>query len=149
MAYLFWALWLAIMAGLVWHYAPLVRHSYHLGQSPRWPAISAKIVGGAIGTIDNGRRTLPAAFLSYRYSVNGAPFVGKFFLRDETDIRLKSVKKAVTGAEIDIRYQPNNPSISVLNDFRDQRLGGFTASQNPLHLRQGAPPSLEDEIKLA
>ena len=146
--YLFLILWLAIATVVGRHFWPLMQYSIRVEQSPSWPTVAATITGATTGIIDAGQHHYsPAAFMTYRYSVNERQLEGKFVLSRDTTVRLDSTKDRLVGAEIDVRYQPGNPSISILSNFHDPRFGAFSASQNPLFLRKDTEASIRDAMK--
>jgi hypothetical protein len=145
--YLFLVAWFALMCAIASHWWPTVRHVFRLGQAPGWPTATATMLSGTIGSFIVGRgKALQGAFITYRYSVNGVQFEGKFVLSNESGIRLKPIMNELIDSTVDVRYSPREPGISVLNNFHDKRFGSLNASQDPLELRQAPLDSLDAAI---
>jgi hypothetical protein len=144
---LIYAAFVAVMLAVAWRFLPLLRHSFRLEQSPGWPTATATVVSGTVGPFTPGRGPIfQGAFMTYRYSAEGAPFDGMFVLSNESGIRLKQTMAELIGQTIEVRFNRRKPSVSILNDFRDKRFGDLEASQNPLFLRQAPVDSLDEAI---
>jgi hypothetical protein len=81
-------------------------------RSETWPHITATITGSFIPK--SGYSHLVE--VDYQYKVDGERFVGKsrmpFLFRSNAEI---CMKQFVTGAEIDVRVEPGDPSVSVVH----------------------------------
>ena len=75
---------------------------------------------------------------------------GKHFLvHGGSNMQLKTVKDRFTRKTINVRYDPANPSVSLIDALLADDLVGFRPSQNPFWLRQAPVPSIEETIKLS
>jgi hypothetical protein len=99
-------------------------------QSRNWPIASGtvqpgKVVRGHGFWAPDSYRSI----LGYTFSANGSPrYSGLFALRAEHEDTAHMLQKQAASTKVKVRYNPENPDISVLED--DQILGR-KITQNP------------------
>jgi hypothetical protein len=142
-----WA-WLSIMYAMlgVWAFVQ-IRYLIRRHGRNRWPTAEAIIQKGALGNvpIEKGA-TVHAGFLGYVFTVQGARYAGYFALiGDET--RVQSTYDALAGSTIQVRYNPSEPDVSFLADYKDRRFEGLKVTQSPQILNRAPSFDLQDAIR--
>jgi hypothetical protein len=142
-----WIFFLILFSVLVWWYTVQLRFYLLRYRSKRWPVVTATLQKGAVGRIASGKGGwVPAAFMGYAYVVQGARYAGYFALcGDESKIR--ALQTALTGGEVQVRYDPSDPNVSLLVDYVDSRFDGLTATQNPDLLNKSPAFDLQDAAR--
>ncbi len=133
-ALLMWVLWIYIPYGLRYF------------RRKNWPSADAAIQSSTIGKISSKNSCLPACFVGYGFKVQEERFGGYFVLTGKED-SLEELRKNLRGISLQVRYDPSDPNISLLSDYRDTRFAGLKASQDPRWLNQAPPPDLEDALR--
>lgn len=113
-----------------WYFVQ-VRHWIRRFRSRRWPLVNAIVQAGAMG---NWRRA-QIACMGYAFTLDGVRRSGIFALcGDEPSAR--RMLDTLPGAPIKVRYNPENPDISLLAETYDPRFGMLSATQNPEYLQR-------------
>ncbi|MFC7847052.1 DUF3592 domain-containing protein [Arthrobacter sp. NPDC057388] len=107
MLYVIWALF---VAGTVYSFIHTIRKNrQHEQRTADWPRVQAMVTGsragwsGGTGNMTRNRRFFP----TYQFTdLHGRPFIGK------SDV--SSVEQPVPGSQVEIAYNPANPSESFL-----------------------------------
>ena len=141
-----WFWWL-ILPFLAWVLLSQIRHMIGQYRSIRWPVIEATIQKGPVGCVPiGGGHGTPATFAGYAFRVNGSIYTGVFALYGSSN-DVETVNKSLSSGSIRVRYNPADPSISYLDDLKDQRFGHLTPTQNPEHLMQAPSFDLQDVMR--
>jgi len=142
-----WTLLLVSLVAIGWWYVVQIRFLLRRYRSKLWPVIDATLQKGAVGRISFGRgASCPATFMGYAYSVQGVRYAGFVALYGDDD-RINELHDHLTGAAIQIRYNPSDPNISYLVDYNGARFEGLVATQNPEWLDQSPACDLQDAIR--
>jgi hypothetical protein len=142
-----WASLLILFFALRWWYFVQIRFVLRRYRSKHWPTVDATLQKGAIGKISFGRgATAPATFMGYAYIVQGVRYAGFFALYGD-DSQVRKLQDDLTGAHIQIRYDPSDPNVSYLLDNKDSRFDGLAATQNPEWLNQSPAFDLQDTVR--
>jgi Protein of unknown function (DUF3592) len=105
-------------------------------QSEKWPAAIATIArcdvreSGYIGLAKISDRSL----FNYTFAANGESYSGQFFIFADTYSAVQ-LQQELDGQTISIKYNPEDPKISVLASTWDPRYRGREASQSPKWLK--------------
>jgi hypothetical protein len=91
--------------------------------SRHWPTEAATIKRGHLGTVARGA-------YEYVFSVKGVQYSGRFIIIDSWE-HAEKLQEALDGLPISIKYDPNNPRISLLTNLYDLRFDGKAATQIP------------------
>jgi len=150
MKYWGYAIALAVAVFVAYILSTWLRYASQRSKSRTWPAAPAVVEGATIGFISRGVGVkIPAVYFNYRYSVGDRNYTGLFLLSGGSNIQLKTVKDRFTRKQINVRYDPANPSVSLIEPLATNDLVGFKPSQNPFWLRQAPIPSIEETIKFS
>ena len=120
---LFVAAWLAIFLVAVLRVAGVTRQSLRQRASRSWPWAKTTIEGGSVASISGDRRHSSQLTLSYSYSVNGERFGGVYTEYFATESEARGVLKSLQELPPPARYKPDDPSVSVMEPYRDAGLG--------------------------
>jgi hypothetical protein len=127
-----------------------IRYATQRKQSRTWPVAPATVEGATVGFVSRGVGVrIPAVYFNYRYSANDRSYTGLFLVHGGSNMQLKTVKDRFTRKTINVRYDPANPSVSLIEPLSADDLVGFKPSQNPFWLRQAPVPSIEETIKFS
>jgi len=140
--------WLLIMYSILGSWS-FVQIRYLLGRyrRNRWPSADAAIQKGAVGKISFGKGgTAPASFMGYAYNVQGVRYAGFFALYGD-EVTVQKLHNTLAGAPLQVRYNPSDPNISFLLDYKDLRFEGLKATQSPEWLNQAPSFDLQDAIR--
>lgn len=100
-----------------------------------------------MGQISVGRGSaVPACFIGYAFKVQGERYGAYFVLVGNKDT-LQKIRESLAGTPLQIRYNPSDPNVSLLVDYKDSRFEGLKASQDPDWLNQAPPFDLQDAIR--
>jgi hypothetical protein len=80
------------------------------------------------------------------FKVQGERYGAYFVVVGKKDV-LQKVNENLAGAPIQIRYNPSDPDVSLLVDYKDFRFEGQKASQDPDWLNQAPTVDLQDAIR--
>jgi len=84
--------------------------------------------------------------MGYAYQVDGERYAGIFALRgSESD--LPGLSQRLTGATLQIKYDPRDPNNSYVSNIYAPLFEGRTATQNPEWLNQSPQFDLQDAIR--
>lgn len=126
---------LTIAAGslAIWGVFRATRHQAKVFRSRNWPSIQGTVQKGEI--LQSGAtRFLKVPFrslLGYAYTVDGRPYWGLFVLIAEDRETAEKLQKQTEGMAVRLRYNPESPSESLLND---KDLLGRRVIQDPFYL---------------
>jgi hypothetical protein len=127
-----------------------LRYATQRRQSRTWPVTPATVEGATVGFVSRGIGVkIPAVYFNYRFSARDRAYTGLFLLSGGSNMQIKTVKDRFTRKSINVRYDPANPSVSLIDPLPASDLVGFKSSQNPFWLRQAPVPSIEETIKLS
>lgn len=128
-----------VMIGVVgaaiglWFIVPEVRFALRTLRSANWPVVEGLLQKGEV--IERGATKflqLPCrSLLGYRYSVNGNSYWGIFVVPAEDTQTGEKLQRQAEGKPVRIKYDPNNPSISIV---LDKELLGRPIKQYPYWL---------------
>ena len=142
-----WITLLTLLSVLVWWYVVQLRYFLRRYRSKGWPILTATLQKGAVGRIPRGKgASVPAAFMGYAYIVQGVRYAGFFALYGE-DRKVHRVHDGLPGAEIQVRYRPSDPNVSLLMNYTDPRFDGLAATQNPDMLSASPAFDLQDSVR--
>jgi hypothetical protein len=124
-----------------------IRYLIRRYRRSHWPTVEAVIQKGAVGRVPAGKgATIPASFMGYAYIVEGVRYAGFFALMgDET--RVQRLYSGLGDSHIQIRYDPSDPNVSFLRDYKDPRFDGLRATQSPEMLNHAPAFDLQDAIR--
>ena len=142
-----WIFFLILLSVLAWWYTVQLRFYLLRYRSKRWPVATATLQQGVVGRVASGKGGwVPVAFMGYAYVVQSARYAGYFALcGDESKIR--GLQTALPGGEVQVRYDPSDPIVSLLVDYVDSRFEGLTATQNPELLNRSPAFDLQDAAR--
>lgn len=85
-------------------------------RSRHWPTVRGRIESGdvRIGRGRGGGIIYAAANLAYSYQVEGEYYAGNFERRFGTEEEAQDFVDSLKGQTIEVRYQPNDPTTSVV-----------------------------------
>ena len=89
---------------------------------------------------------VPARFVGYAFKVQEQRFGGYFVLIGK-ESALEELPKNLQGCSLQVRYDPSDPTTSLLVDYKDARFGGLLASQDPDWLDQAPAFDLQDALR--
>jgi hypothetical protein len=142
-----WASLLFLSLALGWWYFVQIRFLLRRFRSKRWPTIDATLQMGAVGRISFGRgASSPAIFMGYASIVQGVRYAGLIALYG-ADSQVRKLHDGLTGGPIQIRYNPSDPNVSYLVDYKDSRFDALAATQNPEWLDQSRAFDLLDAVR--
>jgi hypothetical protein len=142
-----WIYVAALSAILAWYLSVHIRYALKYRARKSWPGAEAIIQRGTIGLINRGRNCIvPASFIGYAFKVQGERYAGYFVLLGQ-ESTLQILNQKLTGALLQVRYDPSDPNVSLLLDYKDFRFEGLTASQDPDWLNQAPTFDLQDAIR--
>ena len=142
-----WAFLLILFFVLGWWYFAQIRFVLRRYRSKRWPTVDATLQKGAVGRISFGKgASAPATFVGYAYIVQGVQYAGFFAVYGDGS-QVRKLQDSLTGAHVQIRYDPVDPNVSYLADYKDSRFDGLAATQNPEWLDQSPTFDLQDAIR--
>src|SRR5215469_5796362 len=107
LALAFYGVMLAIMAVVVGFQ---IRFYLRRFWSRHWPTETATIKRAYLGTVARGAG---AGFYEYVFSVKGVQYSGRFIIIDSWE-HAEKLQEALDGLPISIKYDTNNPRISLL-----------------------------------
>jgi hypothetical protein len=137
----------ALLGIMGWYGFVQIRDWRRRQASRAWPMVNATLQKGALGRISFGRgATAPAAFMGYAYTIGGVRYAGFFALYGE-ETAIQALHVSLPGSLIQIRYNPANPDVSFLADYKDSRFGSSEATQNSEWLAQAPPFDLQEAIR--
>jgi hypothetical protein len=131
---------------LIWYLSVHIPYLLKYWRRKNWPSADAMIQKGTMGSVAQGRSAVPACFIGYAFKVEGLRYGAYFVLVGKADF-LEKVNKELTGASLQVRYDPSNPTSSLLIDYKDFRFAGLRASQDPDWLNQAPAFDLQDAIR--
>ena len=112
-----------------------------------WPSADATVQNFTTGAINRGRNCIvPARFVGYAFKFQEQSFGGYFVVVGEKSA-LEDLSKNLQGRSLQVRYNPSDPSTSLLVDYKDPRFGGLLASQDPDWLDQAPSFDLQDALR--
>jgi hypothetical protein len=142
-----WVSRLILLFVLSWWYFVQIRFVLRRYRSKGWPITDGTLQKGAVGRISFGRgASAPATFMGYAYIVQGVRYAGFFALYGDESQTCK-LQDGLTGAHVQIRYNPSDPNVSYLVDYKDPRFDGLAATQNPEWLEQSPAFDLQDAVR--
>ena len=137
---------LAVISVLGWSWFVTIRYWVRRCRRNQWPSTDAVIQRGALGRVSVGKGTVFAGFMGYAYKVEGARY-GGFFVLLGRESTIEKLHGSLAGSHLLIRYDPSDPNISFLVDYKDLRFEGLSAKQNPELLSQAPAFDLQDAIR--
>jgi hypothetical protein len=93
-------------------YAALLRR-----RSQSWPCAPTTIEDGAIGP--PGRNLMCELEVDYTYTVDGQTYSGTYKQECQSESDAQDVLKSLRELPPPARYKPGNPSVSVMDPYRD------------------------------
>jgi hypothetical protein len=142
-----WTSLLILFLVLGWWYFVQIRFVLRRHRSKRWPTVDATLQKGAVGRISFGKgASAPATFVGYAYIVQGVRYAGFFALYGDGS-QVHKLQESLTGALVQIRYDPSDPNVSYLADHKDSRFDGLAVTQNPEWLDQSPAFDLQDAVR--
>lgn len=107
-----------------------LRQHFRRRYSRTWPAASGTVQAHAV--VKGYGFWAPDTYrsiLGYTFSASGSPrYSGLFALRAEREDTAQMLQKEAQGTTVTVRYNPENPDISVLED---EHILGRKITQNP------------------
>jgi hypothetical protein len=132
---------------LLWYVAARIPYGWRYLRRKNWPSANAVIQNFTSGAINRGRNCIvPACFVGYAFEVQEKRFGGYFVLIGK-ESTLQESRKNLKGSSVQIRYEPSDPDISLLVDYKDSRFEGLMASQDPDWLNQAPAFDLQDALR--
>ncbi len=132
---------------LVWYLLSEIPYLLRYCRRKSWPSADAIIQKGTMGRINRGRNCIvPACFVGYVFKVQGERY-GGYFVLVGSEGTLQKILENLAGAPLQIRYNPSDPNISLLIDYKDLRFEGLKTSQDPEWLNQAPAFDLQDAIR--
>jgi hypothetical protein len=102
-----------------WWYLVQIRYFLQRLRSKSWPAVDAILQKGCLAKISFGEgASAPATFFGYAYIVHGVRYAG-FFALYGSDIQVRKLQNVLVDCPIQIRYNPSDPNVSFLVEYRD------------------------------
>jgi hypothetical protein len=132
---------------LVWYLSFRIPYLLKYCRRKSWPTADAAIQKGTLGLISHGKYgSVPACFMGYVFKVQGERYGAYFVLVGNKDT-LQKIHESLAGEPLQIRYNPSDPNVSLLVDYKDLRFEGLKASQDPDWLNQAPTIDLQDAIR--
>jgi hypothetical protein len=132
---------------LVWYLSVQIPYLLRYLRRKNWPSADAIVQKGTIAVISLGRNSaIPACFMGYAFKVQGERY-GAYFVVVGNKDALQKIHESLAGAPLQIRYNPSDPNVSLLADYKDFRFEGLKASQDPDWLNQAPTFDLQDAIR--
>jgi hypothetical protein len=142
--WVFYAIMFSVLG--YWAFAQ-IRYLVRRSRRSRWPTVDAVIQKGAVGAIPMGKgQPIPASFMGYAYVVQGVRYAGFFALLGNETLT-QTLYDNLAGSAIQIHYDPSDPNVSFLEDYKDFRFGGLKATQSPDTLQYAPSFDLQDAIR--
>jgi hypothetical protein len=137
---------LALAVILVWYLSVQIPYLIKYCRRKSWPNVNGTIEKGTMGLISQGRYgAVSACFIGYVFKVQGERY-GAYFVVGKKGI-LQEINENLAGTAIQIKYNPSDPNVSLLVDYKDFRFEGLKVSQDPELLNQAPAIDLQDAIR--
>ena len=142
-----WIYVAALFLILVSYLAVHIPYALRYLRRKNWPSANATVQNFTTGAINRGKNCIvPARFVGYAFKVQEQRFGGYFVVLGEKSA-LEELSKNLQGCSLPVRYDPSDPTTSLLVDYKDARFGGLLASQDPDWLDQAPAFDLQDALR--
>jgi hypothetical protein len=103
----------------------LRRLAFGRWDSQYWPWAKTSIGNGLVDAISEGERggSMYKLTVPYSYSVNGKEYAGEYTEGFATESEAQDLLKSLQELPSPARYKPADPSVSVMDPYRDVALG--------------------------
>jgi hypothetical protein len=142
-----WIYVAALLLILVSYVGLRIPYALRYFRRKNWPSTNATVQNFTTGAVNRGKNWIvPARFVGYAFKIQEQRFCGYFVVLGKEGA-LEDVRKNLQGRSLQIRYDPSDPTTSLLVDYKDARFGGLLASQDPEWLDQAPAFDLQDALR--